>query len=104
MSGGLLCVGSVAHAMPLLPPCYPPTYAASASIDTPIGTASSSWSTQVPNGNCGTVPENSVLNLTCVGGTFTGVAFASFGTPQGECPHVTAGRCVCVWGGGGGGE
>ena len=71
----------------------------SASIDTAIGLAESAWTTAAPSGSCGYVAENSVLTLTCApkpgatAGNFTGVAFASFGTPEGSCPQFTASSC-----------
>lgn len=42
-------------------------------------------------GSCDVAPENSQAILTCIAssgksGLFTGVAFASFGTPTGSCP------------------
>ena len=68
---------------------------AAASIDSSMGMVSSAWNT-VPGGNgaqCGTVAENGVLDLECPGGVFTGVSFASFGTPAGACPTFTKGSC-----------
>jgi len=72
---------------------------AAASIDTAIGLAQVSWTTAAPSGTCGYVQENSVLNLTCLplhgqpNGLFTGVKFASFGTPAGSCPSFSVGSC-----------
>ena len=69
---------------------------AAASIDSGMGMVASAWNTQ-PGGNgaqCGTVAENADLELECPGGTFSGVAFASFGTPTGSCPGPFAkGSC-----------
>ena len=68
---------------------------AAASIDSSMGMVSSAWNT-VPGANgaqCGTVAENGVLDLECPGGTFTGVTFASFGTPSGACPTFAKGSC-----------
>lgn len=52
-----------------------------------MGLVASSWSSPMNQGYaaCGIVPENTNLNLTCVGGTFDSVKFASFGTPTGSC-------------------
>ena len=61
---------------------------ASASLDTPMGLASSSWSVSgaAPGyTECASVAENSDAVLTCDGGVFTDVAFASYGTPSGSC-------------------
>jgi hypothetical protein len=72
------------------------TYA-DASIDTPVGLVSSAWVNYASPATatyaaCGTVEENDVLTLTCLNsngqpgtGTFSSVAFASFGTPDGSC-------------------
>ena len=68
---------------------------AAASIDSSMGMVSSAWNT-LPGGNgaqCGTVAENGNLELDCPGGLFTGVAFASFGTPSGTCPNLAKGSC-----------
>ena len=61
---------------------------ASASIDSPMGLVSSAWAAStVPNAGdvCGASVENTVLTLECVGGQFSSVAFASYGTPSGSC-------------------
>lgn len=67
---------------------------ASASIDTPMGTVAVAWadiSGDVSYAACGVGEEHANLTLTCLGpdgqpGTpFTGIAFASFGTPTGDC-------------------
>ena len=60
---------------------------AAASIDTPMGLVSNAWSTLPASsgGLCGTAPENGEVYLSCDGGTFSAVAFASFGTPTGDC-------------------
>ncbi len=69
------------------------------SIDTPVGLVAVKWTSAVDNtGQCGLVPENAVMNLTCVTksgapGNFTSVNFASFGTPQGSCPTFSTGTC-----------
>ena len=71
----------------------------SASIDSPIGLVAVDWTTNVANtGTCALAPENSVMNLTCQGangqvGTFSQVLFASFGTPNGNCPNFSTGTC-----------
>jgi hypothetical protein len=70
---------------------HPNLTSAAASIDTPIGLASVAWHTAF--GTCGVVPLGAVLNLTCGGGVFTGVSFASFGTPSGACPALSLGSC-----------
>ena len=61
---------------------------ASASIDTTMGLAASSWDVTggfYPGATCGTVPENGNLSLSCVGGVFNSVVFASYGDPLGSC-------------------
>jgi alpha-L-rhamnosidase len=60
---------------------------ASASIDTPMGLASSAWSATMggSSGMCGSVGEGASLTLRCDGGLFTGVVFASYGSPAGDC-------------------
>ena len=79
-------------------------YSASASLDTSMGLAQSSWVTGkgLGNGFCGEVPENSNLTLTCldVGGkigskVFTKVDFASFGTPTGSCQDGFVANPAC---------
>jgi hypothetical protein len=53
-----------------------------------MGLVSSGWSASTtPNVGdvCGSSAENTVLTLTCVGGQFSAVAFASYGTPSGAC-------------------
>ena len=67
--------------------------AATASVDTPKGVASIEWTTKANTGSCGSVPENKRLHLFCSSGTFTGVVFASFGTPSGTCGNFTKGSC-----------
>jgi hypothetical protein len=62
---------------------------ASASIDSSMGLVGAAWTA----GNApamgsvcgGPAPEKSRLSLKCVGGTFTSVAFASYGVPTGSC-------------------
>jgi len=61
---------------------------ASASIDTTMGLAASSWDVTggaYPGASCGTVPEKGDLTLSCVGGVFNSVVFASYGDPLGSC-------------------
>ena len=60
-----------------------------------MGMVSSAWNTNAgANGaQCGSVGENSVLDLECPGGVFTGVTFASYGTPTGSCPTFKKGAC-----------
>lgn len=64
---------------------------ASASIDSTMGLVSSGWEVSgisAQGDACGTAPEAAkTLTLTCKGAgkTFTGVAFASYGTPLGSC-------------------
>ena len=36
-------------------------------------------------GACSYVPENTNLTISCSAGTITGITFASFGTPSGDC-------------------
>jgi hypothetical protein len=60
---------------------------ASASIDTPMGLASSSWELGHKE-ICGEVAEKSNLTLTCAGGLFESVKFASYGTPRGSCSGI----------------
>ena len=52
-----------------------------------MGIVSTAWDL-LPAGagtGCGKVAENAALHFTCPGGTFSGVTFASFGTPTGSC-------------------
>ena len=70
-------------------PVTPALTWASASVSTPIGFASSSW-TAAPAGICGYGAENANIDMTCTGGVFSSVVFASFGTPSGSCPNYTA--------------
>ena len=61
---------------------------AQASIDTPMGRAASSWDVSggaYPGASCGSVDENQNLTLTCVGGVFSSVVYASYGKPLGSC-------------------
>jgi hypothetical protein len=60
---------------------------ASASVDTPMGRVASSWRASASTGGtvCGTIYEEGSLTLSCDGGNFSSVAFASFGTPAGDC-------------------
>lgn len=53
-----------------------------------MGLVATSWnlgSTPSVGDVCGSSRENEVLTLKCLGGKFTDVAFASFGTPSGSC-------------------
>jgi hypothetical protein len=62
--------------------------AASASVDTPMGRVASAWRASANTGGtvCGTMYEEGALTLACEGGgNFSDVAFASFGTPAGDC-------------------
>jgi len=70
---------------------------ASADVDTPIGMASVSWnSAPESDDTCvAAAPENSVATFTCTGGTFSSVAFASFGTPTGTCPNGLSVNKAC---------
>ena len=73
---------------------HPNVTSASASIDAPSGFISVDWTQRTTGGgDCGVAPENSDLTLSCVAagagtGVFTGVTFASFGTPTGSCPRA----------------
>jgi alpha-L-rhamnosidase len=60
---------------------------ASASVDTPMGRVASAWRALGTGGGtvCGTMYEEGKLTLSCDGGNFSSVAFASFGTPVGDC-------------------
>ena len=76
----------------ITPPSSPALLAqlssASASIDSAMGAVASGWATPAKpavGSVCATAPENAVLNMTCRKSTFSGVAFASFGTPTGTC-------------------
>jgi hypothetical protein len=87
------------------PPSSPEVLAqlsfASASIDSSMGLVASAWTTPAPPPKvgdvCGEAGEAAkVLNLTCgSGGAFTGVAFASFGTPTGTCAGGLAVNPAC---------
>jgi len=73
---------------------------AAASIDTAIGLASVLWSLPGEQaGVCGSVGEGGVLTLHCLptagqpNPLFTGVKFASFGTPAGSCPQPYQSSC-----------
>jgi hypothetical protein len=69
---------------------------AGASIDTPMGMVSVAWSAPTVNNYaaCGLANQGMDLTLTCNGGTFDNVLFASFGTPMGAClSHLTYGQC-----------
>ena len=79
---------------------HPNVTSASASIDSLAGLISVDWTQKAASGaGCDVAPENSNAVLTCIGaggksGLFTGVAFASFGTPTGSCPGPFAkGSC-----------
>ena len=79
---------------------HPNVTSASASIDTLGGLVSVDWTQKASSGGaCDVAPENSVAALTCIGAggkpaLFTGVAFASYGTPTGSCPGPFAkGSC-----------
>ena len=79
---------------------HPNVTSASASVDTPGGFASVDWTQKSSGGGgCDVAPENSNAVLTCIAaggksGLFSGVAFASFGTPSGACPGPFAkGSC-----------
>ena len=61
---------------------------AQASIDTTMGLVSSSWDVSggaYPGASCGGVEEKQNLTLTCVGGVFNRVVYASYGKPLGSC-------------------
>lgn len=68
---------------------------ANTEVDTPIGIVSVLWDSRPSSEGslCGLFPEHTYANFTCSGGTFTGVQFASFGTPKGACPNFTTGTC-----------
>jgi len=75
-----------------------PLQFASASIDTPMGLAAASWAAPAPvyaGDVCGAVGENEDLTLTCAGGTFSNVVFASFGAPMGTCTAGFAANATC---------
>lgn len=65
-----------------------------ASMVTLRGEVASAWACRAPSGGglCSTTQEGGVIMLSCGvwGGTITGVQFASFGTPTGECSSDTA--------------
>ena len=67
---------------------------AGASIDSSMGLVAASWTDgDAPNVGavCAEGPEHAVLNLACKGGgTFSSVAFVSFGTPTGGCTGAVA--------------
>ena len=85
----------------------PPTFAsgvpgdlsfASASVDTPMGRVASAWRASATTGGtvCGTMYEEGALTLACEGGgSFTDVAFASFGTPVGDCASGLVRNASC---------
>lgn len=84
-----------------LPPRFNLT-SAIASVDTALGLAVVDWEAlNASQALCGSVEENPALpngtslTLTCKGGgRFTGVAFASFGTPLGvTCPYTLNASC-----------
>jgi alpha-L-rhamnosidase len=69
-----------------------------ASIDTPMGRISSSWRASSNSGGtvCGTIYEEGQLSLSCNGGgLFEDVAFASFGTPIGDCNSGLVRNLTC---------
>jgi hypothetical protein len=74
---------------------------AGASIDSTMGLVASSWSIPQPppavGDVCGQATEqDKTLTLTCdSGATFTGVAFASYGTPTGSCASGQAVNPAC---------
>jgi hypothetical protein len=74
---------------------------AGASIDSTMGLVASSWTTPSPPPKvgdvCGVAGEaDKVLTLTCgSGAAFTGVAFASYGTPTGTCAGGLAVNPAC---------
>ncbi len=74
---------------------------AGASIDSTMGLVASSWTTPSPPPKvgdvCGEADEAAKsLTLTCASGAaFTGVAFASFGTPTGTCAGGLAVNPAC---------
>jgi len=65
------------------------------SLNTIRGEVRVSWQISNGSGICGSVPENTVLTLTCPVGTDTinKIVFASFGTPTGACPNFDKGSC-----------
>ena len=85
----------------------PPTFAsgvpadlasASASVDTPMGRVASAWRASSNAGGtvCGTMYELGNLTLACEGGgVFDDVAFASFGTPAGDCSSGLTRNATC---------
>ena len=76
--------------------------AASASASGAPGTTCANGNNATGDSLCGCVAEGQALSLACVGpagsqgGSITGVAFASFGTPStaGGCGHFAAGGCA----------
>jgi hypothetical protein len=71
---------------------------ASASIDTTMGLAAASWDVSggaYPGAVCGSARENSNLTLTCAGGVFSGITFASYGRPLGSCAAGFALNASC---------
>ena len=70
---------------------------ASASVDTPMGRVASAWRALGTDGGtvCGTMYEEGKLTLSCDGGNFSSVAFASFGTPVGDCSSGLARNASC---------
>lgn len=62
---------------------------ANAAIDTPMGMAAASWASDAgaayAGAACGSAPESGAVTLTCEGGQFDEVLFASYGTPTGNC-------------------
>jgi alpha-L-rhamnosidase len=71
---------------------------ASASVDTPMGRVASAWRASSNSGGtvCGTIYEEGKLTLSCDGGgVFRDVAFASFGTPIGDCISGLVSNITC---------
>ena len=71
---------------------------ASASVDSPMGRVSSAWRASSNAGGtvCGSIYEEGKLTLSCEGGgSFTDVAFASFGTPIGDCTSGFVTNITC---------
>ena len=71
---------------------------ASASVDTPMGRVASAWRAAASTGGtvCGSIYEEGSLTLACDGGgNFSSVAFASFGTPAGDCASGLARNASC---------
>lgn len=67
---------------------------ADCSVTTPHGPVEVSWTGPyvhgAPHGNltCNMVPESATLSLACPDGVIDKVDFASYGTPEGECPSL----------------